>query len=129
MSPSRTRSEHGLSLKRRFKDPGFVVSVLVHVGALAATLVAFSHNEKFDDLQERLDPEPLYRLVASWEYTLENRGRHLDSLSYHKILERGFAVVRDRHGKVVDRRTKLPADRAISIEFNDGKIDAEAVKR
>jgi exodeoxyribonuclease VII large subunit len=84
---------------------------------------------RFDDLQARLDPEPLKRLVASWDYTLGNRVRHLESLSYHKILERGFAVVRNGDGRVIDRRTKLTGKQSISIEFADGKIDADVVKR
>ncbi len=46
-----------MSLRRRLSQPGFVVSALVHAGALAATLIAFSSTEKFDDQQETVPVE------------------------------------------------------------------------
>ncbi len=50
-------SEEGLSLRSRLSEPGYVVSALVHVGVLAATLIAFSQSEKFDDIQETVPVE------------------------------------------------------------------------
>lgn len=46
-----------MSLKDRLSEPGFIVSAAVHVGALAATLVAFSQTPKFDDIQETVPVE------------------------------------------------------------------------
>lgn len=46
-----------MSLKSRFSEPGFVVSVAVHVAALGAALVSFSSVQKFDDVQETVPVE------------------------------------------------------------------------
>jgi exodeoxyribonuclease VII large subunit len=48
----------------------------------------------------------------------------LTSYSYHGVLERGFALVRDETGAPVRSAKTLAAGAAISIEFADGTITA-----
>ena len=43
----------------------------------------------------------------------------LQSLSYKSVLQRGFAIVRDKDNKIISTNTAVPA----SIEFNDGIIN------
>jgi exodeoxyribonuclease VII large subunit len=51
-------------------------------------------------------------------------GQLLTSYSYHGVLERGFALVRDETGAPVRSAKTLAAGAAISIEFADGTITA-----
>jgi exodeoxyribonuclease VII large subunit len=51
-------------------------------------------------------------------------GQLLTSYSYHGVLERGFALVRDEAGAPVRSTKTLAAGAAISIEFADGTITA-----
>ena len=66
-------------------------------------------------------------LVARFPTILENRfkvlnqalnhmGQMLNSLSYKKVLQRGFAIVRDEDNNIISTHTGIPA----SIEFGDG---------
>ena len=66
-------------------------------------------------------------LVARFPTILENRfkvlnqalnhmGQMLNSLSYKKVLQRGFAIVRDKDNNIISTHTGIPA----SIEFGDG---------
>lgn len=46
----------------------------------------------------------------------------LDALSYQKVLERGFAVVRNDKGNIIPKKALLAPSQIISIEFSDGNI-------
>ena len=50
--------------------------------------------------------------------------RLLDSLSYHRVLERGYAVVTDSRGKAVTGAAALSGGDAITVTFKDGPVDA-----
>ncbi|WP_157020311.1 exodeoxyribonuclease VII large subunit [Mesorhizobium xinjiangense] len=50
--------------------------------------------------------------------------RLLDTLSYHSVLERGFALVHDASGAPVKRAAALSAGDAVSLEFADGRAGA-----
>ena len=47
----------------------------------------------------------------------------LESVSYHGVLARGYAVVRDRAGHVVTGANDARAARAMEIEFCNGRVD------
>ncbi len=55
---------------------------------------------------------------------LEQSARLLDTLSYHSVLERGFALVHDASGAPVKRAAALSAGDAVSLEFADGSTGA-----
>lgn len=55
---------------------------------------------------------------------LEARGQLLRSLSHRSVLERGFALVRDRSGRMVRRLPEALAAQAVEIEFADGRTPA-----
>ncbi len=58
------------------------------------------------------------------EERLGNLARQLENLSYRRVLERGYSVVRDPDGKVVSRVSALPEAGQVSIQFADGAVDA-----
>ncbi|WP_342359153.1 exodeoxyribonuclease VII large subunit [Terrarubrum flagellatum] len=73
------------------------------------------------------------RLKRALSRAQENRGAKLatlsqllDSLSYRKVLDRGYAVVRDGGGHPLTRASSVAAGSALSLEFADGKVAATA---
>jgi exodeoxyribonuclease VII large subunit len=64
------------------------------------------------------------RCIADMERSLQSCGKLLESLSYTKVLERGFAVVRRREGTPVTSAKDLKAGTAIDIELRDGRAPA-----
>ncbi|PCI49294.1 MAG: exodeoxyribonuclease VII large subunit [Alphaproteobacteria bacterium] len=54
-------------------------------------------------------------------------GRLFDSLNYKRVLERGFAVIRDDRGRAVTLAAGVSSGRALDIEFKDGHVGAVAV--
>lgn len=55
---------------------------------------------------------------------LEIASRLLESYHYKRVLERGFALVRDGKGKVIKSANILSAEMGINIELSDGNVDA-----
>jgi exodeoxyribonuclease VII large subunit len=46
----------------------------------------------------------------------------LTSLSYQGVLARGFALVRDDHGRLVDSAARARTQAGLELEFHDGRI-------
>jgi exodeoxyribonuclease VII large subunit len=80
------------------------------------------------------------RLLALWRERLADRGRDisvrpqerldnlarmLESLSFKKVLERGYAVVRDEAGHVIARAAGAQPGQAIRLQFGDGNLAAK----
>lgn len=55
-----------------------------------------------------------HRLLALW--------KRLESVSPGSVLRRGFALVRDEHGRPVSRAAGLSAGRSLVTEFADGRV-------
>ena len=53
---------------------------------------------------------------------LENIDNLLNSLSYKKVLERGYSVVRGVDGSIINTAKKAITHQQLGIEFSDGKI-------
>ena len=53
-------------------------------------------------------------------------GQLLDAFSYHGVLERGFALVRDAAGKPLRSAKAVSQNDALDIEFADGRVPAVA---
>ena len=68
------------------------------------------------------------RAVRDTENRLWGAAKLLESLSYERVLERGYAVVRDRAGAPVTRAAAAPPGAGVTIQFSDGargaKLDA-----
>jgi len=55
---------------------------------------------------------------------VEQLGKLLESYSFHSVLNRGFALVRDQDGRPVLAAADLNAGDTIGIEFGDGEVRA-----
>ncbi len=73
---------------------------------------------------ERLRPAAA-RLLERRKERLENLGLRLESVSYNKVLERGFALVRGTGGRPVARASNLKPGQEIAIRFYDGEAPAQ----
>jgi exodeoxyribonuclease VII large subunit len=97
----------------------------------------------------RLSPQPIVQRIARCDERLVNLGRrsrqcvlaqlaahrrHLDgcakllaSLSYHGVLQRGYALVRDGDGQALRSVAQIAAGQRLDIELADGRVDAQAL--
>ena len=74
----------------------------------------------------RLDRRLLDDLLARLRDRLEALARLLDSLSYERVLARGFALVRDAAGNPIAAAAAVEPGSALGIEFADGVVSAVA---
>ena len=73
-----------------------------------------------------LAPRLLSDLMTRKRTSLDHLGQLLDSYSYEKVLERGFALVRDAAGKPVLTAAAVSAGDTLTVQFRDGSVDAVA---
>jgi len=67
----------------------------------------------------------LMRTSADAKRHLDHVAARLESVSFKKVLERGYAVVRDASG-VVTAAAAVPSGAALEIQFADGKVEVQA---
>ncbi|AKI02802.1 Exodeoxyribonuclease VII large subunit [Hoeflea sp. IMCC20628] len=68
----------------------------------------------------------LTQLLGQRRRGLDGQARMLQSLSYHSVLGRGFAVIRDQDRAVLSRADQVETGTMIAIEFSDGEVAALA---
>lgn len=83
------------------------------------------YGERLDTLARRGERGLIARL-AQRRNALDIQMKLLASLSYHSVLARGFALVRDAGGAMVRSAHAVAAGQALEIEFGDGRIAATA---
>ena len=54
--------------------------------------------------------------------------RLLESVSYKKVLSRGYSVIRDGDEKIVSSKSQLKDKSSLTIEWSDGKISVKSEK-
>ena len=64
------------------------------------------------------------RLLSDRSGHLDNSGKLLESFSYRKVLERGYAVIRDEHGHPVISAAAAKPGTGLALEFGDGTVHA-----
>ena len=87
---------------------------------LARTMTIIITN-KINMTHQRIEllsrfPTILENQFKALNQALNHMGQMLNSLSYKKVLQRGFAIVRDKDNNIISTHTGIPA----SIEFGDG---------
>ena len=83
-----------------------------------------SRAEIFDKLTVRM-PKAVSRLMNSVRASFELQERMLESLSYERVLDRGFALVRDgKTGRPITSAHKIKTSRTLGIQFSDGTVPA-----
>jgi exodeoxyribonuclease VII large subunit len=114
---------------------GLVEKFAGKLAATAAGLRPTVLRRELRDRRERLE-SIAQRLPALWRRRIDDarlalagRAGLLDSLSYRKVLERGFAVVRavaagGEAGQAITAAAGAAAGMAVRIEFKDGERDA-----
>lgn len=78
-------------------------------------------------LRERL-AVPMPRRLAEADAALAGMVQMLTSLSYERVLERGFAVVRDQDGTPRADSAGIKPGEALSVQMRDGALDVVAGK-
>ena len=58
---------------------------------------------------------------------LDGCGKLLASLSYHGVIQRGYALVRDSAGRTLRSARDIATGQLIDIELADGRVDAQAL--
>lgn len=104
----------GLAVARTRLDQAAARAALVHP-ARAVTAA----GQRLDRLDWR---GPLGRRCAQERSRLAGASRHLEALSPVRVLERGYAVVRDPHGTVVRSAAAVGAGAALDVELADGGL-------
>jgi exodeoxyribonuclease VII large subunit len=79
------------------------------------------HQRGLADLLAR-QQHAIGRRLDDGRARLKAQASLLDSLSYRGVLERGFALVRDERGQLVDGAAKARALAALELEFHDGRV-------
>jgi exodeoxyribonuclease VII large subunit len=104
---------------------------------------------RLERISGRLSPRPIVQRIARCDERLANldrrarqcvlaqlaaHRRHLDgcakllaSLSYHGVLQRGYALVRDSDGQALRSVAQIAAGQRLDIELGDGRVDAQAL--
>lgn len=80
-------------------------------------------DKKLQYVHQRIELMSRFPMILSTKMTalnqlLQHMGQMLNSLSYKNVLNRGFAIVRDKDDKIVSSVSNVPA----SIEFADGVL-------
>ena len=64
------------------------------------------------------------RRIADGETRLKANEQLLNSLSYERVLDRGFALIRDEGGEPVMQAAETTAGETVSIHFSDNAVAA-----
>lgn len=73
--------------------------------------------------QDRLQGA-IVRILDQMGDRLAQKAKLMMAFSYHGVLERGFALVRDGNGRPVHNSQAAKVAKAIEIEFHDGRVSA-----
>ncbi len=97
-------------------------------GLRASTLMqALTFQRKrLQTAQDRLVPS-YQRRVADMASRLENAGRMLESLSFERVLDRGFVLVEGPDGKPVSQAGDLSEGDTVRARFKDGTVGMQVL--
>ncbi len=70
----------------------------------------------------------ILRNLQNHKKKLINLARLLESVSYRKILSRGYAVVRNQDNKILSKKSDAKIHQNVTIEWYMGKVKAKIVK-
>jgi len=124
-------------LSARLIKPELVIAgkekdLLAHDKALVRAMDRFKSDtlQKISRQADRLEQfgERLKRhgndLLLNGQRQVDQAAKLLESYSFHSVLNRGFALVRDQDGQPVLAAAGTSTGQTITIEFNDGRVGA-----
>jgi len=79
--------------------------------------------DRLDQLGDRLKRHG-NDLLVNGQRQVDQAAKLLESYSFHSVLNRGFALVRDQDGQPVLAAAGTSTGQTISIEFSDGRVGA-----
>jgi exodeoxyribonuclease VII large subunit len=79
---------------------------------------------RLEDLVPRLG-ESIHRVLVDVAAAAHQQMSLLESLSFERVLERGYVVVRDVAGQPINRGGDLQRDDAVTLQFADTKVGAK----
>ncbi len=85
-------------------------------------LITQSNKIEFERKAVRLSPKLLRHTLGLKRSQFEGLGRLLETLSYHSVLERGFAVLYDNSHRPVVSATGIGPGLEMTVELKDGAI-------
>jgi len=77
-------------------------------------------QQNIKQMSQRLD-NAHQRILEHKEMRLKNVSSLLNSLSFERVLERGFTLIRDKKGLPVTTTKSLTSGQSVDIHFHDGK--------
>ena len=81
-----------------------------------------ARNDSLAKLASRM-PDSLERGLTMLGANLDARGRMLESLSYERVIDRGYALVRDgKTGRPITTARKVKPTHPLAIQFSDGTV-------
>lgn len=105
-----------------------------HSGTVRSLARALPNPQKFiEEKAQRLDNALLRleavikNLIKNQQQRLEISARLLESYHYKRVLERGFALVRDKKGKVIKSSHNAIAANNMNVEFADSSVEVVVV--
>lgn len=85
-----------------------------------ATRLLGTHGERLKNTEQKI--------LADRSNKLQNMSSLLQSLSFERVLERGYSVAYDAKGNIVSSVAALGKGDAVKIRVKDGSIDADVTK-
>ncbi len=102
----------------------------VEFARAAARLTPSNLRARLDRFRDR-PAEQMQRAVRALRNAVEVRkakilslSQLVDAFSYHKVLNRGFALVRDAGGQAIRSAATIASGERLDIEFADGRVPA-----
>ena len=84
-----------------------------------------TRQSELQRLSARLQPAITRRLTRATD-ALRQQSRVLDSVSYERVLARGFALVTGPNGKLLRSASAITEGDTLKLRFNDGEVAATA---
>jgi len=117
-------------LQRRLYTSGMEAAFLRHrrLEAVAARLDRANTPHRYQRLRERLDDlsgrfaSTLDRVIERRRVSLSNMEYRLKGLSPQSVLERGFVILRDNKGKILQVGSEVEIGSSGSLEMRDGVV-------
>ena len=87
-----------------------------------------SNTKKRLGLLDEMALKHLWNNFSKKSEDLLSVSRLLESVSYKKVLSRGYSVIRDKDEKIVSAKSQLKSKSALTIEWSDGKVTVRSDK-
>ena len=99
-----------------------------HVGKILTPMrLVEDQIRRLDERGELLKEKMTYRLTYATQ-KVENFSRLLESYSFKKVLQRGFAIVKGKNNTVISSAEKAQQDSPDKILFHDGEFTLQSKK-